>query len=268
MRKPNAFAAVIVWTTAIGLISLIQWMAAAGAQEDEAQPLPLEPPRWRVGDTWTIESVTRREQGREDTPATEPARLRWKFHVAKLEPIAGRECYRIDIRCLAKGRMQPDTTIWCDKETKFLRQFQTQLPAAGQYVLVHESYTAEQQASPVLPPVTALPVAMPAFVQKGAKSSGSFNFTSQPMPAGAKDAAVIPFGHVAEQSVRKPSAKTMQLVPESYSKSLEQQPIREVQLSDGSQTVVQLWQADVPWPVYTDNGHTQAWLVPDSAEAN
>jgi len=34
-----------------------------------------------------------------------------------------------------------------------------------------------------------------------------------------------------------------------------------VELSDQQQTIIQLWQQDLPWPVYANNGVTEAWLV-------
>lgn len=259
-----SLSAVVVLTIALQATRL----SAVRAQESAPGSEPLQPPAWKVGDTWTVETVSHKIQGREDQAARNSPKLQWKFHVDKIEPVAGRDCYRIDIQCLAKGRLQPATTIWCDQETRFLRQFQTQLPAAGQFVVVQESYATQQRSAPVLPPVTALPLGLPVFVQQGAKDTGPYVYTSQPLPAGSKDAGVMQFAHTTQQQVQPPSSKSLKLVKGTYAKDIEQKTIQEVHLSDENQSVVQIWQAGAPWPVYASNGHTEAWLVSDSTPSD
>jgi hypothetical protein len=236
--------------------------ARAAEGEGRAAAVSLDKPAWKVGDRWVIETLTERIQGRETGSAAPAARVRWEFEVSKIESIAGHECYRIDIQCRAAGRLQPKSSVWCDKSTLFLRQFQTQLAVDGQYRTIQESYDCGPgQVSPVLASINALPLAMPAFLPKGSKSLGSFSYKSQPLPGGAKDPSIIRFVHTVSQEVLPPGAKSLERVPSGYAKELPQKPVTEVRLGDYRQKVLQLWQKDAPWPVYTDNGRTKAWLV-------
>jgi hypothetical protein len=223
----------------------------------------LDQPQWKVGDRWTLETQTNRIQGREPQSAVAAPRIRWEFHVSKLEKIAGHECYRIDIACHAAGRQQPKSTVWFDKETLFLRQFRTQLLVDGQYRTLEESYdSAAGQPSPVLASINVLPLAMPAFLPKGSKSLGSFSYKSQPVMQ-SKDLSVVQFAHTITQEVTPPGAKSLESVSPAFSKQLRDKPVTEVRLADRRQKVLQLWQKGSPWPIYTENGPTKAWLVSD-----
>ena len=52
-----------------------------------AEPVELIQPTWRLGDSWIVETLTRRVQGREKEDDDEEAgtRLKWQFKVAKIE---------------------------------------------------------------------------------------------------------------------------------------------------------------------------------------
>jgi hypothetical protein len=222
----------------------------------------VERPNWQLGDHWVIETLTDRIQGGEPVGTSKPVSLRWEFKVAKYEKIQGRDCYRLEVDCLTRGKNRPQSTVWCDRETLFLRQFQTQVIFNGGYHTVQESYDcATGQTTPVLASTNVLPLAIPAFLPKGAKGD-SFIYVSQPLPAGAKDSNVIRFSHHVKQEIVPAGAKSLENLPEKYAKALDRGPVTEVRLSDGSQTVVQLWQKGSPWPVYAENGRTRAWLVP------
>ncbi len=223
----------------------------------------LDQPKWKVGDRWTIETQTSRIQGREAQSAVPAAKIRWEFHVSKLEKVAGHDCYRVDVQCKAPGRLQPASTVWCDKDTLFLRQFQTQVLVDGQYRTIQESYDAAAgQLSPVLASINALPLAMPAFLPKGSKSLGSFSYKSQPVVQ-SKDLGVVRFAHTITQEITPPGAKALDSAPPALAKELRGKPLTEVRLADYQQKVLQLWQKGSPWPVYTENGHTKAWLITD-----
>ena len=226
-------------------------------------------PQWRVGDTWVVETRTQPIQGREPPRDDEPVRLRWQFRVNKIEKIAGEDCYRVDIECVTPGRTSPQTSLWCDTRTLFLRQFQTQLAFQGRYRTVQESYaTAKGATAPVITLVNVLPLSMPAFAPpgtKGLESSGSAKFVcvSQPLPAGAKDPSVIRFRHSVQQSVRPAGPKAVEALPEGFSKELGEEPLTEVELRTPGEQVKQLWRAGSPWPVYVEQGRTKAYLVPN-----
>jgi hypothetical protein len=243
-----------------------------GAAPGAAASASLETPKWKVGDSWVVETEAERVQTREPKAVVAPARVRWKFQVAKIEKLGDRDCYRIDIECLAKGRLRPASSLWVDKETFFLRQFQTQLAVDGQMRTITESYDAAAgQSAPVVTPINALPLGLPAFGQM-AKAKGldgkpqEFKYTSSAAPVGAKAVeGSVKFAHSAKQDVHAAGAKSLGNVVKSFSKAIDSKPISEVQISTPLDQVTQLWQKDVPWPVYSTNGSTQAWLVSESS---
>ncbi len=257
----SAVASVLVWVCLTLIITEVSQTSSVCAQDGEGGRT-VKRPDWKTGDSWVVETKTRRIQVRESEPARKPARIRWRFHVRGVEPIAGRDCYRIDIECLAKGRLQPATVIWCDKKTLFLQQFQTQLATNGRYRVIQESYSVPKgMSAPVMPPVTALPIALPAFVMAGSKGMGSFTYTSQATSAGSKAPGLLRFAHTVQQDLRTPSRKRLSEAKQGLSKSLDGADVTEVKLKSTSETIVQLWKKGSPWPVYTENGCTQAWLV-------
>lgn len=250
---------------AAGLVGgwvLAGFSSLAVAADADAAPASLPRPTWNVGDSWVVETLTERIQSRAAADTGTPARIRWQFHVSKLETLAGKECYRIDIECLTAGRIRPKTTIWCDTDTLFLRQFETQLAVNGTMRTIQESYDCAKGAfCPVIAPVNAIPLGLPAFVPEGTKGGNEFSYTSQPLPAGSKDTSVLRFGFSVKQDVSPPADEYMKKLPEAYTKALDQQPVRQVKISTPEQNVVQLWKDGNPWPVYVHNGRTQAWLV-------
>jgi hypothetical protein len=243
---------------------------ASSRQLATAQDAPrvagLARPEWKKGDTWQIETVTERMQDREPESGAGASRIRWKFKVSDVEKISNRDCWRIDIECLANGRLKPASAIWVDQETLFLRQFQTQLPVAGALRTVQETYEpGEAGHSPVLPPVNVVPVSLPAFIAAAPK--GQFKYTSQPTGQ-AKDAATrVKFIHAVSQEVQPATAKSLQYVPQAVSKSLERAPAVEVHLASPGQQVLQVWQKNRPWPVFSQAGPTKSWLIVEPAAA-
>jgi hypothetical protein len=224
----------------------------------------LNQPKWEKGATWTVETVTERIQGREVEPARKPVPVRWQFRVADLESLAGRDCYRIEIECLARGRIRPKSVIWVDQKSGFLRQYKTELAVAGRMRPMMESYDhAKGLATPVITPINVLPLALPAFVAPGSKAN-TFVYTSAPMPAGAKakDLGLVTFAHEVTQTTNRAGSKALEIIPaEGRPKSIENKPVTEVNLGTPFGSVKQLWQEGQPWPVYVDNGRTKAYLV-------
>ena len=224
----------------------------------------LSQPKWEKGSTWMVETVTQPLQTREVKPSTKPVPIRWQFRVADLENLAGRECYRIEIECLARGRIRPKSMIWVDQKSGFLRQYKTELAVAGQMRPMVESYDhAKSLAAPVITPVNALPIALPAFVPPGSKAN-TFTYTSAPMQAGAKskDLGLVTFAHEVTQTTSKAGSKALEIIPKKgRPKSLDAKPITEVVLGTPTGEVKQLWQEGQPWPLVIDNGRTKAYLV-------
>lgn len=235
--------------------------APPGDQEVDTAPLK---PRWKVGDRWVVETATlqvqasnAREAGLRGTP------VRWQFTVEAIEKLAGRDCYRLRIRSLLPGRQQPVTTLWLDRRSLALRMFQTQLPLAGGFRTVTESYQfSGDQASPVMSPLTALPLDVPLFLGGRIKGSQSFRYEAISGPPGQKAVGDIGFGFEVRQSFSRPEAAHVKgLVNEAFAKSIQTRPAVEVRLDSFDRQVRQLWQPGSPWPVYTDNGTTVARLI-------
>ncbi len=260
MLYPLRHAAAIV---AVCVVSCLGLAAIAQDDPDEAAVAAVDQPKWSVGDTWTIETVSNKIQGREAEPARKSPPIRWQFRVAELDKLAGRNCYRIEVECLARGRIRPKSVLWVDEESGFLRQYQTELAVGGKMRPIVESYDhAKDQPSPVVTPINAVPIVMPAFVKKGSKVN-SFSYTSAPLPAGAKakDLGLVTFAHEVSQTSGVAGAKALEVIPKGLSKSLEKKPVMQINIATPSERVTQLWQEGAPWPVYVDNGTTKAYLV-------
>lgn len=264
-RAWSAAGAAVVW------LGLFGFGAAAGHRAEAQEPKApaakaaagpsLPRPSWKVGDRWVVETVTDRVQERGAQVEKSPA-VRWQFEVATIEKLAGRDCFRIEVKCLAQGRFAPDTTLWVDAGTLTLKQLRTQIAVAGQLRTLLESYdTGAQGATPVLSPINALPIDLPAFLPPGSKGLDTFEYTSQPLPAGSKDPTILRFAHSVKQDVSAAGAKSLERLPRPYAKDLEAKPVVEVKLQDQERQVTQLWQQDQPWPLFIDNGRTRATLV-------
>src|SRR5262249_97920 len=125
------------------------------------------------------------------------------------------------------------------------------------------------QFAPIMTPLSALPIDLPAFLPQGFKApaDGEYTFVSQPTSASptakeAKDLGdgrTVRFAHKVKQGVGAPDARAMKAIPAAFAKGGE--PVVAVELKDRDKTVVQLWQKGSPWPLYTDNGRTKAKLV-------
>lgn len=220
-------------------------------------------PRWQMGDQWTVETVSLPVQVR--SPAIAQAKtqpIRWQFAVQKYEKLIGDDCYRVEVRCLEEGQ-QPMTVLWIDKKSHALKQIQTQIPTADGLKTVTESYEfAGGQPSPVLGPLSALPLDLPLFQGGQTKGTQKFNYEANIGPAGEKAVGDLGFTYEVQQDVSEPQAEQVKgLVDDSFKKSLENKPVVEVRLKRFDRQVRQLWQPGQPWPVYCDNGVTTSRLV-------
>jgi hypothetical protein len=221
-------------------------------------------PRWRVGDRWIVETLTLQLQARRDTRALARGKpVRWEFTVKGQEKVGARDCYRVEVRCLVDGRPQPLTTLWCDQQSLALQQLQTRLPVPGGYRAVTENYQSPGgQPSPVLAPLTALPVDMPLFLGAEAKSTERFTYETHSSPDGQKAVGEVGFAFEVEQQIARAEPEQVKgLLAAGFAKDLKSQPVTEVRLKAFNRQVYQLWQPDLPWPSYSDNGSTVSRLV-------
>ena len=245
--------------------SFAQQPNAATAREGELVVEKLRP-RWKVGDRWEIETQTQQVQRREtidkDAPLAKP--LTWRFTVQAEEQVAERPCFRVQIDCLDAQVQAPVTRLWVDRDSYALRQVQTQHTVAGEVRTMTESYAFPTgQPSPVVVAMLVLlPVDLPVFQQADTKGTKSFEFEAIPGPAGVKAFDDLSFSYSIEQSVSGAQEDQVKgLLHAEFSKSLTREPIANVQLNTRNRQVRQLWQANLPWPAYSDNGVTRSRLV-------
>jgi len=226
--------------------------AADGLQTQQFRP------KWNVGDQWTVETQSRQQQ----VAATRQIRVaaRWQFSVEAVDNIAGTACFRIVIR--PTDAPQPKTTVWINRDTTAIRQIQTQLPTTDGYKTMTESYRTGGRAAPVVGPLTVLPLDLPQFPEPGVKSLGTYQYEAVSGPDGIKAVGDIGFSTEIRQSLSRPSADRMKsLFGDENIKSLEGSPLVEVELSTPDYSTRQIWSGGGPWPMFSDNGVTQARLV-------
>ncbi len=232
----------------------------------------LPRPHWQQGDRWMVETVSRPMQVRfACPPGTFSLPIPWQFMVVQSEVLDAHECFRIEIRCQAAGK-QPATTLWLDRNSLALRQITTQVPVPNgfQEMTMRYDFTSGQTA-PVLGPLTSLPIDTPVFLANQTKGLEAFTYRLDFGPRQGKAVGDIGFTHQIEQHVKtlstgetralleQPFAK--RLLGEALSKSLTSRPLIEVRLKSHGREVRQLWQAQRPWPIYSDNGQTISRFV-------
>jgi len=224
-------------------------------------------PQWQVGDQWVVETQSQQIQARTELPEkpdkeTQLPPVQWQFTVQKEETLGEAKCLRLEIKCLVEGK-QPVTTLWVDKKSMTVRQYQTQLPVQGRYRKLTESYQLQDgQPTPVLCPGSALPLDMPLFQKGATKGDETYVYEAVSGALGTKDPNDVTFTTEIKQKVNvvKPDA-VKGLIAEDFSKDLDTKPVVEVELKTPDKSVRQLWRQEMPWPVFADNGITQARLV-------
>lgn len=230
-------------------------------------------PHWGLGDSWTVETVNRRIQVRNDVdkpPLVEP--IQWHFAVSRFEKSLESDCVRIEVTCDGGQGRQPKTVLWIDRKSKALRRVTTQIPTLEGFREISVQYEFDSgQPAPVLGPLTALPIDMPIFQTAGVKGLESFEYTSFQGAAEAKGLDQIGFAEQVEQRIAQvPADEVRKLLRGSFEKSLEDgpvakslndEPVTDVRLVSQGNEIRQLWQPGRPWPIYSDNGITVCRLV-------
>jgi len=252
-----------------GVIAVMAWLGGSLQTQADPPELPREEklkPQWRVGDAWIIETATRslppRIKASKDRPAGRTVVARWKFTVAASEKLNDADCFRIDITVEPNPKNQPVTKLWVDARSLALRQLQTQMPLAGKFVDVTESYDfGKGPPAPVSGPLTALPIDLPVFL--GSTRAQKFSYTSVSGPAESKRAVGdVAFAVDITQTLTPVKLDAVRsLVPPDFTRGLEDQPLVEVKLKTPERSVRQIWKAGQPWPVFADNGTTTAKLI-------
>lgn len=222
-------------------------------------------PNWTIGDRWVVETQTKRPQAADTDQASRTGPpVRWQFSVQAREKVGGRECFRVEVQSVQERAFpQAKISLWVDRNAWALVQCQTQLWVAGVQRTITESYQFPgQQPTPVMGPLTALPVDFPLLLGGRMKGTQAFSYEAVPGPSGTKDIGDLGFAFDVTQDLdARPSEHARKLLHADFVKSLEARPMLEVKLKTFHREVKQLWQAGLPWPAYSDNGVTVARLV-------
>jgi hypothetical protein len=253
-------------------------LLVAKPDKDKVEANDLKP-KWSVGDQWVVETQNQQMQSRVDLTDTDKDKdkdktdrpdkdiklppVQWQFTVAKEEELGKAKCLRVDVKCLVEGK-QPITTIWVDPKSMTIRQYETQLHVQGRYRTVKESYQLQDgQPTPILCPGNALPLDMPLFRKGEAKGEDTFYYEAVMGELGTKDPGDVGFLTEVKQTMKSLKPDDVKgLIADDFSKDLESKPVVEVELTTpDKRTVRQLWRQEMPWPVYVDNGATQARLI-------
>jgi hypothetical protein len=239
--------------------------AKAGKKADAEQIKP----RWQTGQKWEVETLNQLSQygGKRKQEPKQKAVL-WEFQVLPSEKLGDKKCYRLQVQAKVGTRQQPLTVLWLDEKSLALRQVQTQMRVQGTLRTITESYeSASGQPTPIMTPLTAIPLDMPVFLDGGKAALSKFSYEAFSGEAGKKDANDVGFAFDIEQRMDPVGGDTIKelqskgLLAESFTKELAAKPFVEVRLKAAGRQVRQLWQPGLPWPAYSSNGVAQAHLV-------
>jgi len=266
----------LIAVTSLSAIAVSESVPANAPSRPTDEEIVLEQfkPRWMVGEQWIVKTAALQLQVADNQRTRSRGKpVRWHFTVRGIEKVGGHNCYQVQIRPLAAGRPQPVTTLWVDGQSLCLRQFQTQLPVRGGFRTVTESYQfADGQPSPVLCPLTAVPLDLPLFLGGQVKGPQKFIYQTTAGPAGKKAVGDTSFTFEVEQEFGRPKPEQVEgLLHNSFTKDLKPRQVIEIRLESFDRQIRQLWPLRSPWPAYTDDGTTVARLVkviPASSQPN
>jgi len=264
MKMVIRFRQAAVLASLLGVaMSCLDWAADSPGRGDRSVDTDRLRPQWQTGDRWVVETSSSPVQMRGPGIAQAKSQpIRWQFAMQSYEKVIGDDCCRVEIQCLESGQ-QPRTVLWIDKKSGALKQMQTQIPVPGGFRTVSESYEfAAGQPSPVLGPLSALPIDLPLFQGGSSKGLQSFTYEANIGPAGQKAVGDLGFAYEIQQEIAPVEpAEVKGLIADTFTKSLENQPVVEVKLRRFDRQIRQLWQPGQPWPVYSDNGTTKCRLI-------
>lgn len=244
---------------AVVLLGLTTIVAVAQGTGDK--PPGKVGPAWSVGDTWTVRATAIQSQDSTETEQQEKAKtpVDWRFIVVGKEDIKDRPCFRVSVTCLDEGRQQPITTLWFDVDKRTLSRVEAKIVVKGSWHVFTETYVAEGgKPTPVLGPIPALPLDFPVFTSDGVtKDLGAQTYETIYGNAGTKSLGDVGFAFMVDQSVTPVKTDHVKsLAPESEGDS-----VVEVEIRGAGRSITQLWQPDTPWPIYSNNGMTEARLL-------
>lgn len=215
-------------------------------------------PEWHVGDRWVVETLTR-PVGSALPGAGQPVVVRWDFHVAAIERLDGRECFRIEV----VGQHGPSGWLWIERPSLRVCRMEAAIVVGGQARLLTEDYApVGGAAAPWLSPLPGLPVDLPAFSLGGAKRLETASYKALPGVAGQKGPADVEFLVPVEQECLAASDPQIKaLADDPFAQDAGKGATVGVWLKGPFGQVRQLWKPGMPWPVCAANGSTTSRLV-------
>ncbi|MDO4583368.1 MAG: hypothetical protein Q4D62_04615 [Planctomycetia bacterium] len=208
-------------------------------------------PKWQIGDRWSVETQTIQ------TPASQKSErsrgVVWNFHVAGEEKVGEQDCFRVEITCADTRRKQPNVTIWVGRQTGMLTRLTSRIPMEGKYAEYTESYSmADGVPTPVLGIIPSLPLDLPILTEaaRNSKSLEPAVYESVSGSGQTKNLNDVRFAYSVTQTISP--------VPQNRIKSLSENihasESVQVRISAGQHDVEQVWTAEKPWPIYSNNG--------------
>ncbi|MDD3588523.1 MAG: hypothetical protein PHQ75_15180, partial [Thermoguttaceae bacterium] len=220
-------------------------------------------PQWKTGNSWIVETTNLQSQNAQTQTKTMP--VRWKFEVKGIATLANHSCFLVEITCMEKGECQPHVYIWVDEVSGMLMRTLTYTWIKGRWHEHQETYIPKGGKSvAVFGSVPSLPLDMPVFGVRGAKSMEADTYETVTGPTGQKAIGQSGFVYQVKQSispVSKELDKRFQSRKAKGAKSVSLKEAIEVGMNGGLNEVRQVWTPGTPWPVYSTNGASESRLV-------
>ena len=284
MRKHTLLGVALVAALGATLTLGARWNASrelpfervASAQEPTSPAPTLQyGPAWRVGQTWTVETVALPQASPEAFNADEETLgepIRWRFTVDGENLLYGRKCFRATIVCQLESATKPTIQIWVDQKTKELVGVKSTTDFGDRKLTICEAYLGGPQETGALGPLTALPLDMPYFKPGfGAELKGleatdeieGLRFVSDedfeldaPQTKSLSDATPTFARKIRQKATRLQTTKA--IGDREYNA---ESMLYEVSLDGGDVQVNQIWAPNQPWPLVSENGATRATLI-------
>lgn len=213
-------------------------------------------PNWQIGDAWTVQTVSRLSH----TSSNPSVVAKWQFRVVGQTSIGTRLQFQVGVSMISPVRQLDVVTFYADASTFSLSSVEARVRMAGRDVWLTESYGRDSgQLSPVIATMSPLPIAMPLFHGQ-AKGAETYTYLLTGKELLTKNAQ-LSFRHWVRQTIQRPDPQALHSVESiELTKSVDQPNLVEVTISD-SRRVRQIWQANMPWPILTEDGTTTATLI-------
>jgi len=245
---------------------LLLSVGSAGSQETfltDSSSLASFRPRWKVGQTWTVETTTKLPQFGVDAALAKRAHtVRWVFRVEEVEEVFEEPCFRVVATPLDLCPKGLNVRFWATVENLTLRRVEITFPVAGEFRTISESFQGlTTKTFPTQVPFKLLPLDMPCWERVPAKEPVGFTYEAIPGSLEKKDPGGIRFQiDIEQKSSELDSVVSAEAESSAEAKSAPPGVIK-IELKTALGRVEQLWRVGQPWPMWASNGTTVARLV-------